>query len=251
MIVRHGEQAGLPSRDPASVLKTYVNHARPGGGVKACSQDIQSFAAFCGCGQDEAAERLFGARATRDSAVELVERYRAHLESTGKAVGTIKRRIGAIRGLVRYARLVGAITWDIRVSVPNASRDSRKLSPEVRAHAEELAALAHVRARRDYALLTCIQEASLSREEISALTLEHYEPNPASPLLRVLRNASIVTVPVSQKLKAAMDSWVEVRGLRAGPLFTRILDDRPVLEHGLEPDDVLAIIRPDPSRDLG
>jgi hypothetical protein len=154
------------------------------------------------------------------------------------AYGTINRRLAAVRMLVRLAKLVGMVSWEIEVSAGEKTqcRDTRGVSKRAFKIASRIGDDT-MRARRDGAIVALARHAHLTRVEISALLLEHYGPNPAAPSITVGKRV----IGLTKKIKLSLDSWVEVRGFKAGVLFTSCSDrSMPMTQ-----DEIIVLVRPD------
>jgi hypothetical protein len=228
------------SKDLRSLL-TALQKSR---GLKTAMGDIRSFAKFCGCAEIAVPEVLFGHASTEEAANTLVLRYKEALEGSGKAPGTIRRRIGALRVLGETARELGFVTWTISVQPGPRFRDRRGLGASSERKVPALLMRDDPRGRRDLAILATIHEISASRLETTLLDLGDYDPNPGDPAIVTKRlGFSRERHGVSIQSKRILDAWVEIRGLKAGPLFTA-LDEKglPSLER-LSADDLVPIVR--------
>ena len=208
-------------------------------GLKSAMEDIRAFAKFFGCDEVKVPEVLFGRESTKTKTNEAVLRYRQKLIDDGKAYGTIRRRICAIKSLGKVANDLGFVTWSIDVSPGPAFRDSRGLSASAERKVQWLLTRSDVKSRRDLAILAVIHELNSNRTETSLLDLESYDPDPRSPTLTTPEKR----VEISVQSKKILDAWVEVRGLKAGALFTRLDEANEPTGERLTADDLIHVVR--------
>jgi hypothetical protein len=83
----------------------------------------------------------------------------------------------------------------------------------------------HVLAARDAAILATRSRAELTLNELVALDLHDYDRAARSLLVRGKRQQERCVV-VDDDCRAALDAWVEIRGVQPGPLFTPVLRSR-------------------------
>ncbi len=223
------------SRDIRSIL--HVFQKSRGSGFKPAMEDVRSFAKFMCCTEDAVLEMLFGKNATEEKTKETILRYQRLLEENGKAPGTISRRVGAIRTLARIAKGFGFISWTIETE--SLYRNTRGLSASAERKIQILLTRSDPRSRRDLAVLAAIHELDSTRSETAALDLENYDPDPRSPTLKDREKA----VAISVQSKKILDAWVEVRGLKAGPLFTKLDKSQEPTNERLSADDLIPVVR--------
>jgi site-specific recombinase XerC len=220
----------------ASVLKFFLESTR-----YVFASDLDSFTRFRRKDGDVvlAVEKLFAC--PEDLANKIVGDFRDRLKKQGKAIGTINRRLSALRGLSKKMKEFGVVSWTLDVSSapPKKFRDLRSLGVEATARIVELAALTDSRARRDLAILLLVDKGKLNRAEICALKLEDYSPLPTHP--QVVVKAVPVRLPLAAK--KALDAWIEVRGLAPGMLFVGFSGSRPNTNRTLDPDDLVEVVR--------
>lgn len=234
---KDARQEAPTHRHGGSALRAFYATKNPDK-IKDSINDIRFFAKFCGAETEEQAEKLlFGPESSQARTQELVSSYRDHLRSIGKAYGTINRRLTTIRTLVRMARLIGAISWEIDVPAgeKTSRRDTRGVSKGALRSVKRMKDDTP-RARRDKAVVDLAHHARLTRAEVIGMLLEHYDPNPVRPTISIERRRVALTTDI----KKSLDAWVEVRGFKPGCLFTQHDDKRSPLTH----DDVIALVRP-------
>jgi integrase/recombinase XerC len=200
--------------------------------------DIRFFAKFCGLETGEQVEELIlGPTSTQEKTQKLVTDYRDDLRAKGLAYGTINRRLTAIRTLIRMAKLIGMVSWDIDVSAGDRTlhRDTRGVNKSVLVSTSRRKDDTP-QVRRDKAIVTLAHHGRLNRAEIVSLPLENYDPNPESPTVTVGGRA----VELTKAVKKSLDRWIEVRGFKGSLLFTQH-DDRT---KPMTAAEIIALVRP-------
>jgi len=225
------------TKDPRSILQIFQNSRDSG--LKVALEDVRSFAKFFGCNQSQVPEILFGKSSTETKTNEIVRRYKRSLEAGGKAFGTVKRRIGALRSLAKIARGLGFISWTIEITAEPVRRDTRGLSAAAERKIHQLLERSDPRGRRDLAILATIHETDSTRAETALLNLDDYDPDPRSPSIKTREKSA----PISVQSKKILDAWVEIRGLRAGPLFTRLDKGQEPTNERLSADELIPVVR--------
>jgi integrase/recombinase XerC len=136
---------------------------------------------------------------------------------------TVNGRLSTLRGLIKTARLIGLITWQIDVKdirCKFASRDTR--GPGRAGFQRMVAYAAHQpndRGVRDVAILRLLYDLALRAGEVSGLDIadvdtQNYE-------IKVLGKGdyqkAILSLPKATAI--ALNNWLIVRGSNDGPLF--------------------------------
>ena len=162
---------------------------------------------------------------TAGKANALVFDYRNRLVEQGRAAATINLRLSALRAIVRMARMTGLISWTIEVQGLRAEayRDTRGVGQGgYRRLLAELDKRTEAKGVRDRAILRLMYELALRRIEITRLDLEDVDL--AGATLQVLgkgrSSKEPLTLPPTTLL--ALQEWLAVRGLDAGPLFINL-----------------------------
>lgn len=231
------EDAAAKGR-PLGVLKAFYASRNPAR-LKDAASDMRHLIAFCGVRSETEVESiLFGPDATAEKSQELAKRYREHQLASGLAYGTINRRLTLVRTLSKIAYTLGIVRWKIEVSAGQKStrRDTRGVSKPALRQIERMSADSR-QARRDRAIILLAARLNANRAELVSLDLEHYHPDPAGPAIAVGNSV----IALNLKTKQALDAWVEVRGLRAGPLFTSLDGSSARLDAA----DLVQLMRPD------
>jgi integrase/recombinase XerC len=162
-----------------------------------------------------------GARSNAAHAYELTTWFRAWQLDQDKAAATINRRLTMLRGLVRIARRLGYLTWALDIDPVKGGMVRDTSGPPLEDLRRLLASLARDRSpmgRRDLAIVRLLYDVSLRREEIARLTLADLDLQQRRLHVRGKGNQHHrLTLP--QPTCEALADWLNVRGLRDGPLF--------------------------------
>lgn len=188
--------------------------------VRAYRGDLERWAEWMGRGLDDALAELLGLGPGHANALALS--YRGDLLEE-LAPSTVNRRLAALRSVVKAARTVGLISWDLDVTGvrSRAYRDTR--GPGVGGYRAMMAALEEegdtARVRRDRALLALLYTLALRRAEAVGLDMEDLEL--ASRRIWIVgkgsREREAMTVP--EGTAQLLAEWLEVRGEEPGPVF--------------------------------
>lgn len=195
--------------------------------LRAYRKDLDDFAAFLGHPAAPVAVHAFlsldGGQAHATALY-----YRAHLTDRGLSPATIGRRLAALRSVVKCARMLGRVSWNLEVEAPRpeAYRDTRgpgeagwkSMVKAVRKKADE----GDARAVRDLAIVRLLHDLGLRRGEVCALDYEDLDQERGTVAVvgKGHRQASHLTLP-DPTIEALAD-WLAVRGTEPGPLFMRL-----------------------------
>jgi len=166
-----------------------------------------------------------------------VEKLRSFMGDRGAAVGTIKHTLSGIRSTVRIAWKLGIVDATTRIAIedaPNGNlqpsrQPTRYEKPRRRRRAARCVTASEVRhlfgalstdpiGVRDAAMLTLLYGAGLLPSEAVALQLADYDQD--TGVIAVRRDgATKRRVIATNGGKAALDSWLEVRGYHQGALL--------------------------------
>ena len=140
-------------------------------------KDIADFQSFIGAPSIQAAASILTARGF-GTANGLALAYRVSLQGRSLAPATINRRIAALRSLVKLARVLGLITWELEVEGIKATsyRDTR--GPGVDGFKKMLGILEgepDSKSIRDLAILRLLFGMALRRGEVVSLDLSHLD----------------------------------------------------------------------------
>lgn len=152
--------------------------------------------------------------------------YKAHLIDRLKLQSaTVNRRLAALRSLVKMARMLGIVSWDLEVENRKHEpyRDVSGIGIEgIKSILNFLAQKSDRKSVRDYAIFRLLFDLGLRREEVCLLELGDLAPD--------MRSASILGKGKTQKRKVslpestanALRAWLAQRGESEGPLFFRL-----------------------------
>ncbi len=192
---------------------------------RAYCRDLEDFTGRLGTsGARQAAERLC-ASPTPGPVNQLVHDYVSHLRQRGLAPATINRRLAAaLRSLVRLARSFDLVTWalDVPGERVRSYRDTRE--PDV-AGARRLAGglqREDAKGARDRAILRLLWDLGLRRSEVAELDLEHIDLQASTIQVREKGEHDRIPLPLPDETRAALQAWLDVRGLEPGPLFVSL-----------------------------
>lgn len=193
--------------------------------ISAYKRDLEQFKEFLGIDSlDIAAKQLL--TLPHGQANALVSAYKNHLVDILKLQSaTVNRRLAAIRSLVKLARMMGLVAWDIEV-------ENRKHQPYrdvsgiglvgVKSILNFLAEKKDKKSVRDYAIFRLLYDLGLRREEVCTIELTDLAPD--------LKSISILGKGKTQKQKVtlpelttkAVKAWLAFRAGSDGPLFFRL-----------------------------
>jgi integrase/recombinase XerC len=149
--------------------------------------------------------------------------YRAALVAQGLAPATINRKLSALRSVVTFARMVGAVAWTLELPGVESAKYRDTRGPGVAGFRAMLAGFTgrtDAKAARDVAVVRLCFDVALRRAEVVSLDREHFDADAGT--LAVLgkkrRERERLTLPAPTR--AALAAWLAVRGGAPGPLFT-------------------------------
>jgi integrase/recombinase XerC len=206
------------------------------------ARDLADFAAWCRETPAGATAKFLSLDAGMANGAALG--YLEHLRERGLASATVNRRIAALRSLVKAARLIGMVNWNLELPTPKVTpyRDTRgpgrggfmRLVRKANASPEP-------RRSRDLALLWLMYGRALRRSEAAGIALPD-DLDLAGERVRIRGKhrdePEWVTIPPAA-CRAVAD-WLLVRGSEPGPLFYRLdfaantLDRRPLTGRGIQ-----------------
>jgi integrase/recombinase XerC len=216
------ELTGTPASDGASALMAAYTAGRNARTLTAYRQDLEQFRLYAGMESPEAAVvRLLQMGSGQANAMALS--YRAYLLERGLTPATINRRLASLRSLVKLARLLGFIHWQIEIpGLPTeAYRDTRGPGCEgfrrLLSELDSVSATPHtLRAR---AILRLLYDLGLRRGEVVALDIADYDRSRAALKVIGKRRLEKTILSLADPTREALDRWVAVRGDMPGPLF--------------------------------
>ena len=147
----------------------------------------------------------------------------------GLASATINRRLAAIKGVVKFGRTIGVITWALDVQQETVEKRRDMSGPDLadtRLLFRAADGMGDRRpARRDRAIVAMLFDLGLRRAELCGLDLADVETDLNGRPLAVWiigkghREKQRLTVP--EATGQVLAAWIEVRGIEQGPLFQR------------------------------
>lgn len=225
--------------DARRVVQAFLRARNPNT-LRAYRKDLDDFAEFLKVRTPEAAtDRLLQSRVGR--ANELALEYRDALVLRGLTPATVNRRLSALRSLIRLARRIGVVDWEIDVDGIDgrAYRDTRGPGSEkVGAMLEELGDDA--KGKRDEAIVRLLHDRGLRRGEVVSLDVEHFDPARGVQILgKGRKEREWLSLP--PETTEAIQAWLDIREEGGGPLFTSL--DHANFGHRLTGAAIWQIIR--------
>jgi integrase/recombinase XerC len=217
-----GALVATPPDESASALLTAYTAGRNPRTLTAYRQDLEQFRVFLAADSSEAAVlQLLQLQGGAANALALA--YRAHLLERSLTPATINRRLASLRSLVKLARLLGYIGWQIEIpGLPTeAYRDTRGPGLDgFRRLLSELDALPQDRdTLRARAILRLLYDLGLRRGEVVALDVSDYDRDRRTLQVLGKRRLEKTLLSLAVPTHATLDAWLAVRGDSPGPLF--------------------------------
>ena len=190
---------------------------------RAYARDIDDFSAWLGV-PDSASGAALLLASDAGGANDLVLRWQTSLVASGAKAATVARKLAAVRSLVKAARLVGMIGWKIEVESPKVEPYRDTAGPGLDGVRRLLAAVrgAGPKARRDRAILHLLFDLALRRGEVATLDLEHLDLDQGRLSIKGKGRDERQWLTLPASTRHSLESWLEVRGLEPGPLFTNM-----------------------------
>ena len=215
-IVTIDNQIQLGATQAQKLVSTFLNGKKPTT-IKGYSRDFADFAEFIGNPDPNEAILVLVERG-QGAANVAAHQYRANMLERGLKPATINRRLSALRSVLSMARTFALIDW--RLDVPNVKgRTYRDTSgPGTEAFVKMLNATEDL---RDRAILRLLFDVALRREEICSLELQHVLARGEDVILEVAGKGKWerVHIALPKPTQDALTAWVDLRGLKEGPLF--------------------------------
>ncbi len=242
--LRNADDAPAPSLSaPERLLGAFLSGRSPRT-LRAYALDLADFARWSGVASAAAAARLLLA-AGQGGANGTALSYRAALLARGLSAATVNRRLAALRSLVKVARLLGLVTWQLDVEgvASEPLRDTRGPGTAgVRALLAELGRRPPGPARRrDVALVRLLFDLGLRRAEAAGLDLADLDLDAGCAWVKGKGRSGRVRLTLPGPTRAALSAWLAGRGSAPGPLFVAL--DRGHRGHRLTGQAVYAIVR--------
>lgn len=171
-------------------------------------KSIAEFCRFSGLSPEEFL-RLDAGKANKQVLAwrsDLMQRY---------APNSVNTRLTALRSLVRFGRLVGAVNWSLEV--PNVYsqiyRDTR--GPNI----EEIKRMLEIASVRDKAIIWLLFAAALRKTELSSLEMDDLDLRGKRIMVRRKKRHNKEWITLSDQIIKAIDEWLGIRGKKPGSLF--------------------------------
>jgi integrase/recombinase XerC len=205
-------------------------------------KDLEDFQNFTQASSLQAAAAFLTSQGS-GAANGLALAFRVSLQGRGLAPATINRRLAALRSLVKLARVLGMVTWELEVEGIKAAsyRDTR--GPGVDGFKKMLEVLEgepDPKSIRDVAIIRMLFGMALRRGEVVSLDLAHLDIETGRLAIMGKGRTQRESLTVPPKVLTALRAWVQVRGSHDGPLFTAL--DRGHRGHRLDGSAVYRIV---------
>jgi site-specific recombinase XerD len=181
----------------------------------------------------------------------LVQQYRTFLQRRKLAPGSINQQLTVLRRLGREAadaRLVPPMVALHVSQVPNVPDRGVRLGKWLRREqAKRLVARPNIRTLkglRDFAILGCILECGLRRNDVRDLTVHHLQEIEDRWVIVNLRGKGnrLRHVPVPPRVKFAIDAWLEQGQISDGHIFRAVRKNNTVWGTGLTTQTIWLIV---------
>ncbi len=148
--------------------------------------------------------------------------WRSEMLAAGLAPNSVNARVTALRSLVRFARLCGAIQWQVDVSGIRAQtyRDTR--GPDEKSVSQILAFLERARSpkeMRDRAVVRLMLDRGLRRTEVARLRLQDVDLVGERVALLGKGRHEREWLTIAPGTVSVLRAWLRERGAAPGPLF--------------------------------
>ena len=208
----------------------------------AYQKDLRDFQDFTQAVSVQAAASLLISQG-QGSANGLALAYRVSLQERELAPATINRRLAALRSMVKLARVLGLVSWELDVEgIKGAAyRDTR--GPGLDGFKKMLEVLdgeLDPKSIRDLSILRLLFGMALRRGEVVSLDLAHLDLQEGRLSVMGKGRTQRESLSIPPKVLATLKAWVEARGTQEGPLFTAL--DRGHRGHRLDGSAVYRII---------
>jgi site-specific recombinase XerC len=161
----------------------------------------------------------------------VVVRYRMYLESRGLAANTINQQLAAVRRLAHEAADSGLLSPELAAGISRVKgvkqlgfRSGNWLSTEESSEVLRCARGNSMRAKRDYAMLALLFGCGFRRSELVGLGLDEIQMRQGhwAVIDLIGKGGHIRTVPIPQRVKAALDQWVVAARVMEGRIFRAV-----------------------------
>ena len=182
----------------------------------------------------------------------VVMRYRMYLESRHLAANTINQQLAAVRRLAHEAADAGLLSPELAAGISRVRgvkqlgfRSGNWLSTEQSSEVLKHAWGDSMRAKRDYAMLAMLFGCGFRRSELVGLELDDIQMRQGHWAVVDLigKGGHIRTVPIPNRVKAALDQWIRAAGVNQGKIFRRVARLGKVWGGGLSQNVVWYVVR--------
>lgn len=194
--------------------------------IRAYRQDLESFAAFVGAEDVDAAARELLGRG-QGGANALALDWRNGMADAGRSSATVNRRLAALRSLVTLGRTLGMVGWTLEV--PNLRgapmRDTRGPGTKgVAGMLEALRSRSDMKGVRDRAILRLLYDLALRRGEVVSLDVADVDLSSPIPSVAIKGKGRTGKEPrtLAPQTAAALRAYLAARGMEPGPLFVNV-----------------------------
>jgi integrase/recombinase XerC len=213
--------AGALDRSAAARLLDAFLAGRKEETIKAYRADLEDFQAFVEAPTlDHAAALLMGRGLGEANALALA--YRTHLMERELAAITINRRLTALRSMIKLARTLGLVPWTLEIQGMKTEgyRDTRGPGRNgFRALLEVLNGRSDAKTLRDRAILRCLFDLGLRRNEVITLDLTDVDRQVGTLAVLGKGRTEKSTLTLPPQTRQALEAWIGARGEEPGPLF--------------------------------
>jgi len=196
------------------VVELWIRSHASKGTQRAYQSALRCFAEGMGTTPNTAAQALLQGKR---EATALVLAWRAALQEKGRAPNTINSRVAALRSFVRFASSLGIVDYALEVSNVK-SRPYRDTRGPGRRGFQDL--LKSTKDARDRAILWLLYGCALRCAEVTSLDIGDVDLDGASLAIMGKGHTEKTTITIPAPVSSALRSWIDERGVDAGPLFT-------------------------------
>ncbi|MCM2303076.1 MAG: site-specific integrase [Elusimicrobia bacterium] len=190
--------------------------------IRAYRQDLNDFSTFTRSSDvDDAARGLLSLAPGDANALALG--YKANLVERGLQASTINRRLAALRAMVKLARTLGIVVWNLEVQNLKVEHDRDLRGPArgtLKKVLHDLKQCGDGKARRDLAILRLLHDLGLRRGEVVSLDLAHVALEAGTLSIKGKGRTTRMTLTLPDETAGVLTAWIAARGTAPGPLFT-------------------------------
>ncbi|MGE3852121.1 MAG: tyrosine-type recombinase/integrase [Planctomycetota bacterium] len=236
-------------RDGAGLIAHWLSGKSPET-VRAYRGDLQALAQHLGLDASDpgdaashAADAVIGYGQAGANSVAIA--WRGAMLDADVAPATVNRRLSSLRSIVKLARLLGLVTWNLDVG-NTRSRKYRDTSgpgvPVVRSMISAAEERGDAKGMRDRALVSLIFHLGLRRAEVSRLDLEDLDRQKGVLTITGKGRREEEQLEVPEPTLEVLEAWIAVRGEHEGALFTTFAVDKPSTDR-LTPCGIWIVVR--------